>query len=785
MKKAGDKKTSRTQAASRRKKAGKPKRSRRPQAPGALWLASAVVGLTLLVAGVFYLWTLDRSVVRRFESNRFSIPSSVFSRPVEYFRGSTIERDQVVALLRELDYASTRERRVRTGEYRLDAGERIVVRTHEFVLPGEPTFDSRTYQLDFVDGKLTRIRNADTGELLEVARFEPLLLGRFYGPDRETRELVSFADVSERFVPALLAAEDARFFDHPGIDILGLMRAAIVNLRHGGVRQGGSTITQQLVKNLWLTPERTFRRKFNEILMSLLLERHYEKSQILETYANAIYLGQRGSVSIIGVGQASRYYFGKPVNELTWGEAATLAGLIRSPARYNPFSAPERSRGRRDDVLSALHQMGFLDQDALAKAKAETLRTEPPAEKSRRAAYFVDHLSKTIADEFDAEELQTAGLEVYTTVSAPLQLAAEQAVYNGLAYLTKRYDLQNLNLQAALVSVEPRSGRIVAYVGGRNYAESQFDRVSQAKRQIGSLIKPFVFYAAVRNGYPVTSKLSNEPLEIPTSQGIWKPQNYDNKSGGMVTVRDALTRSLNLPTVRIAMEVGLQEIRTVLEDAGFDSTIPLYPALALGALEASPLEVAQAYASLAALGERFEPSGLDLIADQERKVLKSVVRDGRLMLDPASVYVLEQLLVGVVNEGTGQEALRIGYEGDLAGKTGTTSDYRDAWFAGFTPNLVTVVWVGTDDNKGIRLPGSRLALPIWGEYMLSARNWYTAERFIQPPGVEWVDIDVETGMRASQYCPGSRREVFVSGYAPLDVCSEHQGFIERILGIFQ
>lgn len=735
-------------------------------------------------AGVFYVWNLNQSVVAQFEGNRFTIPSAVFSSPTELRVGGGGDRDRLVALLRELDYVPSADAQVRTGEYRLD-GSGLLLSTYGFVLSKDRGQAARRLRIDFDRGAITAIVDRESGARLNRLQLEPLLLGRFYGPNRETRKLVSFHDVSDRFVPALLAAEDSRFFEHPGIDILGVGRALWTNLRHGGVRQGGSTITQQLVKNLWLTPERTYQRKFNEAMIALLLERNYGKSEILEAYANVIYLGQRGSVSIIGVGQASRHYFGKEPEDLTWAESATLAGLIRAPAHYNPFRHPERSKARRDGVLNQLHSLGFLDAETLNEAKAESFRSEPPTETARHAPYFVDYLSRTLTAEHDEEELQTAGLNVYSTLSAPLQLAAEKAISNGLEYLRERHNLQELNLQAALISIEPHTGRIVAYVGGRDYATSQFDRVSQARRQVGSLIKPFIYYTAVLQGHGVSSRWSNEAIIVPTPQGQWEPENYARTMGGSVSMREALEKSLNLPTVRIAMQTGLQEIRSDLQYAGIKSRIPMVPSLALGALDVSPLEIAEAYATLASLGERTEPLALDTITDQNAQVLGTFTRRSQMALDPAAAYLTIDMLKGVITQGTGRSAQRVRYSGDLAGKTGTTSEYRDAWFAGFTPSLVTVVWVGSDDNQGIRLPGSTLALPIWGEYMIAAKDWYPGAEFTEPPGVEWVQIDTQTGERAGQHCPSRKYELFLSAQVPTTTCALHAGILDRIKNLFK
>jgi penicillin-binding protein 1B len=761
-------------------------RRRRSRSGGGVWIALLAVLIFVLGAAGIYLWRLDRDVVERFESNRFTIPSSVYSAPTEIRVGIEIDRAALVSLLRAHGYSPAADKNVRTGEYALGKGRQLDLATHAVTVPGKGEQSPRRLRLDFGPAGLQSIRDTATGR--EIARFmlEPIVLGRFYGARHETRELVAYAEIRPRFVPALLAAEDGRFFEHPGIDIWGVLRAAVVNISQGGVRQGGSTITQQLVKNLWLTPDRTFQRKINEAAMSLLLERHYGKTEILETYANVIYLGQSGRVSLYGVGEAARHYFGRKPEDMTWGEAATLAGLIRSPGQNSPFTQPQRSKQRRDQVLDRLFELRFLDANELAAAKAEVLRTTPPPAETRRAPYFVDYVSRGLQGYHQMEELQTAGLRVYTTLSAPLQLAAEEAVHNGVAYLQKNNaKLKGLNLQAALISIEPRTGRIVAYVGGIEYGTSQFDRVEQARRQIGSLVKPFIVYAALEAGHAPASLWSNETIAIKTAQGNWSPYNYNKQSGGEVTMRAALEQSLNLPTVRMAMDVGLGTVQKTLRAAGVEGAIPVVPALSLGAVEASPLEMARAFGTLATLGRRPEPHAIDFVADSQHRILRKHFPESREVLAAAPAYMTTQILTGVIERGTGVAAKRVTYHGDMAGKTGTTSDYRDAWFVGYTPSLVTVVWVGTDKNVDIGLPGSRLALPIWGEYMLTAVNWQEPERFQAPEGVQWVEVDPATGQLAGESCPQKVRELYLTEKIPQQRCEKHGTIFEQILNLFR
>ncbi len=758
-----------------------------------LWSGIAVAAVVLLAltggAG-FYLWRLDRTVVRLFENNRFAVPSAVYAAPTEIRPAQPIDRDGLTALLRQLEYVPGRNEKLKPGEYRAVGKQRLDVRVRPFKLPGSnDALGNRTLTLTFArqgDGAtVTAIRDA-AGRSLARMQLEPMMLGRFYGAAHATRELVHYDAIKPRFVPALLAAEDSRFFEHPGIDFMGVLRAAWVNLFRGQIVQGGSTVTQQLVKNLWLTPERTFRRKISEALMAVLLERHYSKEEILETYANAIYLGQRGSIQVLGVAEASRLYFGKHPRDLSWGEAATLAGLIRSPALYNPFQHPKRSMKRRDHVLRRMNDLGFLNESELKAALNEPLRTESTSSENRRARYFLDYLARNLRTQHGDEALETDGLRIQSTISAPLQLAAEESVRNGLAYLQARHKkLSGIPLQAALISIEPYTGRILAWVGGRSYGDSQFDRVEQARRQIGSLIKPFIFYTAVREGYDVTSRWSNEPLAVETPKGIWTPENYSKLTGGEATMRRALEESLNLPAVRMALQVGLSEVEKTLRAAGFDGAVPLVPALALGAIEASPLDVARMYATLASGGRQASPRALDAVTDDGNRVLRTYLQQPRETLDARAAYITNQMLIGVIRNGTGVAAQRVPYAGDLAGKTGTTSDYRDAWFAGFTPNLVTVVWVGSDDNRDLGMTGSQLALPIWGEYMLTAVRWLEAEPFGQPEGVEWIEVDTKTGELATEGCPTKQKEVFLSTNVPTKRCHVHGGILDDIFNLFR
>jgi penicillin-binding protein 1B len=622
------------------------------------------------------------------------------------------------------------------------------------------------------------------GEEVSAATLEPPLLHSYYGPELRERRPVAVDELPEEVVQAVLAAEDDRFFRHGGLSLPGILRAAWVNLRGGEVRQGGSTLTQQLVKNLYLTHERTLARKAQEAVLALLLELRYDKRDILQAYLNEVYWGRSGTVSLIGIGAAARAYFGKEAAQLDLGEAAALAGMIRSPGEASPVAQPERARARRDWVLDRLAALGWVEGARLEAARAGELRPAPIVPPYRQAPYFADAMVQEARARFGAADLEDAGYTLLSTLSLHDQERAEEAVAWGLQALEKGWQKGKPGrLQSALVSVDPRSGEILAYVGGRDYGESQFDRAGQARRQAGSAFKPVVYAAAfeARTASPATL-LEDAPLTVTLARSVWTPRNDDDEFHGWVSARLALEESYNVATARLGLQTGLERVVELARALGIQSPLRPVPALALGAFEVTPLELATVYATLANGGARPALHGLAAVLDPAGAPLAGgAVPEPEAVLSPEATYLLNSILQGVLDRGTGASVRAQGVGDALAGKTGTTNGSRDSWFAGYAPSRTTLVWVGYDDNSSTRLSGARAALPIWGRFTAAVRPPGGYPMFPQPRGISTAAVDPETGELATERCPRVLTEVFLEGHAPRELCHLHGGWFVRAL----
>jgi len=597
---------------------------------------------------------------------------------------------------------------------------------------------------------------------------------------------IQLAEAPMVLVNAVLAAEDHRFFEHGALELRSVARAAWSNLRGGRVTQGGSTITQQLVKNRLLTRQRTILRKLQEAWLAVLVGSGYSKAQILEAYLNEIYLGQRGPLAIRGVGAAARAYFSKEVHQLTAGEAALLAGMVRAPNTLSPVLNPGRARERRDAVLRRMHALGLLDSVAYERARQMPLRALARPWPGQAAPYFADYVRQEL------EGRSIYGTRVGTTLDLPLQRFAENAVARGLDQLEssfprlRRHD-PRARLQVALVAVEPATGEIRALVGGRDYAVSQFNRVTLARRQAGSAFKPFVYLAALRprDGPPLftaASKVDDAPLTLMVDGKAWSPRNYEERYQGRVSVRRALEQSLNSATVRISQAVSLPVIVDTARAFGFHTNLAPVPAVALGAFEVTPLDLAWAYVPFASGGGR--PGAMHAVRAVDRadgtRVLPGQDNSAANVMSPAEAYLMTSLLQGVIRTGTAASAPALGVPGEVAGKTGTTNEGRDAWFVGYSSRLLTVVWVGFDDGQAQGLSGAQAALPIWADFMKQALGAYPAPPFAVPDGISFVDVDATNGKLAGSSCPLVIRETFLTGTEP-GRCDEHRGLSDRII----
>jgi penicillin-binding protein 1B len=742
--------------------------------------ALAVIGMGLVA--------LEAVTVARLERSNFATPTRIYARPFMLYFGMRPSRRTVEDQLDRLGYTRAAGRDVGPGEYRL--GSRLwsigrrPFRHHERISPGGPA----AVRLDF-RGRISSLDDG-SGQRLAHISLEPELIGSFPGTSHKDRVPVRIADVPDHLVDAILTIEDRRFFEHDGLDLQRIAGATLANVRAGRYVQGASTLTQQLARNLFLSPRRTMIRKAREAAIALVLERRYSKEEILEAYLNEVYLGQDRGLAIHGVGRAAQHYFGKDVSELDLSEAALLAGLIRAPSLYSPFRWPEAAKSRRDLVLKQMIEVAAIEEGAYQEALDAPLEVRESSAPIRSARYFIDFVGEQLRSD-GRDGLEGGGLAVFTTLDLQLQRAAEEAVREGLAGLEAQYPnlvRDDVPLQAALVAIEPRSGDILAMVGGRDYGASQFNRAVKARRQPGSAFKPVVALAALsrRDGdskddeRPLTlaSVLDDERFVVQTPQGPWEPVNYDRRFRGPITLRQALERSLNVPFARLGMKVGPERIVETARDLGIEGRLIAVPSIALGSNEVTPLELTRAYGVLAASGYRANSRSVLGVLDRDGDLVARNDRTGEHAYDPAEAFLVTSALSGAVERGTGRGLRARGFHGAVAAKSGTTNNFRDGWFIGYTPYLTVGVWVGFDDGRSIELPGSRAALPIFTRFLVAAvgpdgdSGLYGGGEFRIPPGLEVVEVDPRTGLRAGWGCRGER-ELFLEGTAPRRSCSPY------------
>lgn len=745
--------------------------------------AVAALGLALAVSyGAVRVWHfyryLEVQVANKFSGRRWELPSRIYTAPFPIYPGIDVEAIGLVERLNRLGYVEVGEPARQAGEYHWIHKDALEVVLRGDPVKGEPAHNVR---LELDRGRIVHLALPDSDEEPAVIELAGEPLAGIYDHVWESRRLVTVSEVPSLLVQATLAAEDRRFFEHRGVDWRAVLRALWVNMRAGGVRQGGSTLTQQLMKNFFLSTERTVQRKVVELVMALIAERRYSKLEILENYLNEIYLGQAGARGIFGIHEGAGFYFGKDPADLSLAQAALLAGLIQAPNRYSPYHAPARAIRRRDVVLSRMHRAGMITDVDYAEAKTEPLGVRPNSFSPRLAPYFVDYVREELEEAYAADVLTQDGLQIHTGLDAELQRFAEHAVEKGLENLEKRHAWLRSNgegpqLEACLVAIQPYTGEIKAMVGGRNYTTSQFNRAAHAHRQVGSLFKPVVYAAALAqarlDGAPwlPTSRIEDTEFEWAYDSRVWKPANYGDKYFGLVSVRQALERSLNAATARAAYEVGLPMILSTARRLGFEDALPEVPAIVLGAGDATPLQVARVYASLANGGLRPTVLATRRVSTQDGAILDRRGVQLQRAISSQVAFLVSHMLRGVIDRGTGRAGqLNV----PAAGKTGTTDGYRDAWFAGYTPELVAVVWVGFDQGRAVGLPGSQAALPIWADFMKMATRGRPATPFRPPPGIVLALIDPATGGLATALCPDVIEEAFPADAVPAAQCALH------------
>ena len=731
--------------------------------------AAQLIGLLLTVA-LFGFIFIDRGIVHRFEQRRSALPSRTYSMPFELQPRDTIEPSELINRLTALGYRQVNGEPSKPGEFQQTRDVWTV-----FLREG------RLLELRFRRSRLRRITDLQTRKPLETFALEPVPLFTYYAEHMEERRWTSLDHVPQDFIDALEVVEDRRFRRHFGLDLVGIGRAMLANVGQGRVVQGGSTITQQLVKNLYGARRRTLRNKLREALGAVALELHYDKDEILEAYVNEVYLGQRGPVAISGIGDASRWFFGTPTDELDLPRSALLVGMIRNPGGYNPRTQPDRALERRNLVLELMHGQGRIDEERLQAATAQPLHVIPPPAENERLPWAAAYLAAAIEPQDEDAPLSRAGYSLYTTFDPAIQRAAGQALRRGLERIERRIESSEDGepLEGAVVVLRPRDGAILGLVGGRDFTRSQFNRATQARRPAGSALKPFVYLAALERAqqeedfaFTLATVLDDSPLELKSGGQSWSPANYDRRFRGPVTARQALELSLNIPAVRVAMLAGLDRVVETLERSGIEAGLQPVPSLALGAAEVTPLELATAFCTLANGGSLVQPHGLVALQDRDGNPKDLAPVEPQPVVDEQLAYLLTNVMQGVLESGTARSAAELGFYGTAAGKTGSSDDLRDAWFIGYTREVLVAVWVGYDDNRRIGLPGSSAALPIWVDVM-KAIGAESFREFPRPRGLSQRWIDPLSGQLAHNRCPDAVREVFVRGTETDDVCELH------------
>src|SRR5450759_1699759 len=730
--------------------------------------AVRLVALLLMLALSGYVLYLDITIREAFEGRKFALPARVYGRALEVYPGLKLTREQFVEEFKSIGYhENPQPDEAATYKNTLNG---IEFTTRDFVF-GDGQQPLQHLRIEFADGKVSLLQVRGSNDVdLPLLRMEPPLIGGIYPGHNEDRELVRLSQVPKPLIDALIATEDRKFYTHWGIDPRGIARALYKTVT-GQRIEGGSTLTQQLVKNFFLTSERTLSRKANEVLMALLLEMHYSKDEILETYLNEIFLGQDASRAIHGFGLASYFYFDRPLDRLEPQEIATLVGMVKGPTVYDPRKHPELALKRRNVVLQEMVSQNVITQAQFVVARQKPLGVvqRAPAGTSPYPAFlqFVHH---QLERDYREEDLRSEGLRIFTTLDPFVQHQAEEALKSRLAEIEKARKFAANTLEGAVVVSSTQTGEIQAMVGGRDARYAGYNRAIDAQRQIGSLAKPIVYLTALENPnrYTLFTPLDASPL-VWRQPGTtdWKPQNYDRQFHGQVQLRTALAHSYNVATARMGIELGVEHILDKLPLYGIERRPPPFASSLLGAFELSPIEVAQLYQTFADGGFRTPLRAIRAIVTAQGKPLQRYPLNVEPVAAPAPVYLLTAALQGVVREGTAQSLINwLPAEMNVAGKTGTTDDLRDSWFAGYTGDRVAVVWVGRDDNKPSGLTGASGAMTVWGEMMKNIQP--EPLQPAMPEEIEMVNVDPVSGLRYDEGCKAGMLLPFIKGSAPAE-----------------
>jgi penicillin-binding protein 1B len=736
---------------------------------GLLLLALMVGGDTLLSSYRYYSRVIDARLASGYLTSR----PGLYAAPRSLQVGQKLSRADLIVALKRAGYVQSEGSNVWSGSFRESA-------TDVEIRPNANEARSPIVKVSFNEDKtISALTNDDI--TIDSFTLEPEVLSNDPLTKAGKREAVRFAEIPPVLVHAILSTEDHRFFQHPGVDVFGIARALLHNAGEDRVGQGGSTITQQLVKNTYLTPERTLRRKYAEAMLAYALERRLSKEDIFALYCNEVYLGQRGAVAVRGVEEAARVYFGKELKDLSLAEAATIAGMIQGPMRYSPTQHAETAQQRRNIVLEAMTRDGWIAADeASATSSGPVVVAASSHADNSLAPYFVDYVNRAADSQSDAS---SANQRIYTTIDLDLQQLAEVALKKQLDRLDATRKDQTERPQAALVALDPKTGNVLAMVGGRDYAESQLNRATDARRQPGSTFKPFVYAAAIEDGMSPVQMFPDSPHDFTYDRNkIYRPANF---GGGYsmrdVTMRTGLVKSLNVVTVDIALQTGLARIANLAERLGLPKP-ERYPSLALGTKEVTPLELAAAYAAFVNGGHRVQPKVVLSVGEPPAKHVANDAGPETQVISPTTSYMITNMLAAVIDHGTARSARDAVRGTATAGKTGTS---RDGWFVGYTPNLVCAIWIGYDDNKQLGLTGAEAALPAWTEFMKAAVDLKPdlgGRNFECPEGIKFVEIDADNGALSTLSCPHRELIAVTERLAPNVDCLLH-GNLPDLSGI--
>lgn len=717
----------------------------------------------VLAAVVAYVGYEDRLVREQFEGKRWALPARVYASSAEIFVGAPYDADGFEWLLHELKYRKDAQLSTQGSFIRL--GDEVVFKTRDFQFPDKPE-PARELRAQFSQDQILLLEDMTSGKAVPLLRMEPAQIGSFYPARREDRVLIKLDQAPDDLLNALFASEDHDFYGHHGVSLRGILRAVFVNVRAGGIVQGGSTLTQQLVKNFYLSSERTWWRKINEIVMAVILDARYSKQEILEAYLNEIYLGQDGSRAVHGFGLASQYYFGRSIEELELHHIALLVSLVRGPSYYDPYKTPDRVLKRRDLILDEMVAQGFIEIALANEAKSHPLDVvADPHQSITRYPAFMDLVRRQLQREYRAEDLTSEGLKVFTTLDVNVQKQLQAVVVNQLDSLDGRR--KTPPLQGAAILTRRSTGEIAALMGGRDPESTGFNRALDAYRQIGSLYKPVVYLTALENSdqYTVSTLLQDTAIQIKSPGYTWAPKNFDGREHGAIPLFKALVHSYNLATVRLGMDVGIAHTAQTLRRLGVERPVEMLPSLLLGTATLSPLEVAQMYQTLASDGFVTPLRGIQAVVSPEGRMLQRFGLDVRQSVDASAVFMVNMLLKEVMRSGTGKPGLNLmPARLEPAGKTGTTNDMRDSWFAGFTGDYLGVVWIGRDDNQPAGLTGAEGALRIWATAMKRVSR--EPLELDQPENIDLIWVDAQRGGRSDSGCSGAISMPFIKGSAP-------------------